>query len=108
MITVRYPSGIVVTYNDANFLTHDKAGDWALSRRVNGNDVEKIAFIQASAGVIVEFTPACKAEQSALTTRAAAECLSRSDAELRALPRGVLAALKKRLVKFNARSWRWK
>ena len=38
MITVRYPSGIVVTYNDANFLTHDKAGDWTLSRRVNGND----------------------------------------------------------------------
>ena len=57
MMTVRFPSGQAVQYNNANFLKHCDDATWILSEIENG---KKIAFIQASAGVIVEFVHPCE------------------------------------------------
>lgn len=55
MFTVRYPNGQAVQYNEANYVIYgDKV--WELYTKENGITV---ALIQQSAGVIVEFQPAC-------------------------------------------------
>lgn len=108
MITVRYPwSGTAVTYNDANFLTHGE-GTWKLSNGDPANGGKSIAFIQASAGVVVEFAPPCKVEQMAPTADAAAELLVKRRSELRGLRYGLLADLKRALAPFNSKTGRWK
>mgnify|MGYP001607650535 CR=1 FL=1 len=57
MMTVRLPNGRAVVYNRANHLDHSASGSWVLRGKEKG---EGIAFIQASAGVIVEFEAPCK------------------------------------------------
>ncbi len=62
MMTVRYPNGQAITYNDAGFLKHGDNCTWILKERENG---PCIAFIQASAGAIVEFRNPCSVRDDA-------------------------------------------
>jgi len=55
MITVRFPNGQAVTYNDATHLIRSEDG-WQLHTEKGGRWV---ASIQSSAGVIVEAMPPC-------------------------------------------------
>lgn len=54
MITVRYPNGQTLRYK-AGFLHHGDNKTWILREKKDG---DPIAFIQASAGAIVEFADA--------------------------------------------------
>lgn len=54
-MTVRFPNGQAVQYNDANFLLRTENG-WQLFTKENG---KWLASIQTSAGVIVEAIPPC-------------------------------------------------
>lgn len=103
MITVRYPNGQAITYNDAAFL--DRSGtDW---RILTERDGRLICCVQASAGAICEFRTPCKVEQALVSNCAAARYLSRNPSELRKLPGQVLMDLKRHLRSFNGRSWIW-
>jgi hypothetical protein len=105
-ITVRYPTGIVVTYNDAHFLTHGE-GQWKLSDKDPSKGGRYVAFIQASAGVIVEFDRACKVETVTLDVAKAAQILAGDATELKKQPFGVLRDLKRLLAHFNAKTGGW-
>ena len=56
MITVRYPNGQAISYNDATYLVHG-VNEWILYK--DKDKKYQIAFIQASAGIIVEFYAPC-------------------------------------------------
>lgn len=56
MMTVRFPNGHAIQYNNATWLAWDP-GKWVLKESEKG---KPIAFIQASAGVIVEFASPCR------------------------------------------------
>lgn len=58
MMIVRFPNGQAVRYNTANYLYRQENLGWVLKESENGKN---IAFIQLSAGAIVEFQPACAA-----------------------------------------------
>jgi hypothetical protein len=60
-VTVRYPNGLVVKYNNAHFLRYGADG-WHLY--TNSKEEQWIATIMPSAGVTVEQTPACSVTQS--------------------------------------------
>lgn len=57
MMTVRYPNGQAIQYNDAMFLEHGNGTTWVLRKKQGG---DPLAFIQASAGAIVEFVYPCR------------------------------------------------
>jgi hypothetical protein len=64
MMTVRYPSGLSITYNEANWLVYktDSAA-WELYTRNPKSGGFWVASIQNSAGALVEVRPACRVEQ---------------------------------------------
>ena len=55
-MTIRFPSGLAITYNDAMWFEHPAGSTWILRTRENGR---AIAFIQASAGALVEWAKPC-------------------------------------------------
>jgi ActR/RegA family two-component response regulator len=57
MMTVRYPNGQAIQYNDANYLQHGDNSTWILKTKQDG---DPIVFIQASAAAIVEFRHPCR------------------------------------------------
>jgi len=57
MMTVRFPNGQALQYNEALWLDYEHNGTWVL-RKAKGGDC--VAFIQASAGAIVEFRSPCR------------------------------------------------
>lgn len=105
-MTVRYPNGLVVTYNDAQYLT--RGGEWVLWTANPEKGGTQIAFIQAAAGAIVEFRPAYRAESSTLDLEKAARILSRGAGDLRSQPFAVLRDLKRELSGFNAKTGAWR
>jgi len=104
MMTVRFPTGVAVVYNDANYLVY-RAGLWELYTKKDGGWV---CSIPTATGCIVESMPACRVENAALTLKKAAHTLATSMPSLRECDRGDLAKLKKLLRQFNARAWCWK
>ena len=57
MMTVRFPNGQALQYNDAMNLAHGNNEEYILRKKKGG---DAIAFIQASAGAIVEFVQPCR------------------------------------------------
>lgn len=106
-MTVRYPTGLAVTYNDANFLTHGN-NQWILSTADPDKGGRKLAFIQQTAGVVVEFVPACRAEFTTLTVFKAAQLLADKPEELRRLQFSTLRDLKRALTGFNSKTGEWR
>lgn len=56
MLTVRYPNGQTIQYNEATYLEHDAYG----SRIFNKKGGDQIARVQHSAGAILEFDSPCR------------------------------------------------
>lgn len=61
MLTVRFPNGMAVQYNGANFVNSD---DPHGSRIYTKRDGGLVARVQHSAGAIIEFVPACHVYQA--------------------------------------------
>lgn len=103
MMTVRFPNGQAVTYNDAHFIEHSPV-TWRLMDKEGGRC---LAIIQASAGVIVDLVRPCKVENSAQvqTLESAARMVV---GNLRDIPGSIAANLKLQLESFNRQTRRWK
>lgn len=116
MLTVRYPDGVVVTYNNANQLSYSE-GVWILFKNygVKNKDGEEkkdwVASIQVSAGVIVECQPACKVNNSLKNIsnenalRFVVEHLTEFDGSSQ---EELLKQLKSKLTKYNSQTGLWK
>jgi len=83
MITVRYPNGQAIQYNEANYLSHKSGETWVLRESSDG---EFIAFIQASAGVIVEFVRPCRVSNPLMESESKLNALAK---EIRSLKRKI-------------------
>lgn len=105
-ITVRYPNGQSLTYSDANFLTRGNNGEWVLSTKNPDEGGTKIAFIQASAGVIVEFYQALYVSNP-INGQTPETALRIVQQHLRTLPCHKVAGLKQQLRAFNAKRHCW-
>lgn len=116
MITVRFPSGLSVTYNDANYLTHSSTAHQLWQRKnAAGQGEGFIASIQSSAGAIVEYVKPCRVERVAenLTPETALVLLVQHIRDIRPTNRcsGVatnLRSLKGILKQFNSTRATWK
>lgn len=109
MLTVRFPNGQKLTYNDAHYVSRDETF-WDLY-----SDSEKthwIASIQGSAGGIVESEKPCRVENEniGLTERRAFEIVEAVLSEGRHGERcgSLTAKIKRHLRHFNTKTWRWK
>lgn len=108
MMTVRYPTGVAVTFNDANWLTPLNDGSWDLYTAEPAKGGRWVARVQAGAGATLEVVRATKVETADMDVRKAAELLADRDGELERLPGYVLRVLKARLARFNAKTWTWR
>ena len=107
MMTVRFPTGVAVVYNDANFLSY-KNHAWELyTADPDKKSGRWVCSIPVATGCIVEVMPACRVENASLTLKKAAHALATSMQSLRDCDRSDLAQIKKQLREFNARRWRW-
>ncbi len=61
MITVRFPTGVSITYNAAHYVEHPERY-WKLYDKAPDKGGDLIAIIQASAGAILEFPAPCRIE----------------------------------------------
>ncbi len=104
MVTVRYPNGQCLTYNEAHDLTRN-ATEWDLYTKKDG---KWVASIQISAGVIVEVIPPCKIENpiQQLTVDSALELLIKHIRDAKNFSN--VTTLKSLLRKFNSAMWEWK
>ncbi len=106
-MTVRFPSGFSVQYNDANYLSymgvHPNQAIRLTTARENG---KWICDIPVSSGAIVEVAPPCRTYNANTTDdgKVAQECLRR----IRSLSVYDLAELKKALAGFDAKRKAWK
>lgn len=87
MMTVRFPNGQAVQYNTACFLSRSSGDGWGLRTKEGGSFV---AFIQASAGAIVEFEGACRVYDGPQSSK-----LSQLESEIRALTKEVCSLKRK-------------
>jgi hypothetical protein len=108
MLTVMFPTGVRVTYNDANYLVRGESS-WILYTAKDGTWV---AAIQCAAGAIVEATRPC-----AITSPPVATVKSALELVVQELNRDVitdwgevalLRDLKSKLQRFDARKKVWK
>ena len=91
MITVRFPSGFSVQYNDLNWVEWGN-GDAYLytdSKRIGGWKV----WVPKDSGAIVEFIPPCRAYQ-AMDKESEDRMMRVFESELRGLKRKISEALK--------------
>lgn len=105
MLTVRFPSGVSFTYNNANFVYRTDNG-WQLYTTDPKNGGEWVASIQNSAGCTIEASKPCRIENpvAGLTQAAAADLVLEN---LRELDWRRLKALKIALRDFNAKTCEW-
>lgn len=105
MLTVRFPDGVAVTYNTANFLSRE-ADAWKLYTGDPIKGGEWVTTIQISAGCMVESVRPCRVENPVvgLTNYAAADLVLKN---LRELDGRRLKELKMALRDFNAKTYGW-
>lgn len=104
MLTVRFPNGQAITYNNANQVFTD-AASWDLY--TDAQKTKWIASLAPSSGVILEATKPCRIENSAAiqTLESAANMVLENIHEVRG---SQLAALKEKLTRFNRQSRQWR
>ena len=103
MLRVRFPSGMVVTYNSADAVKHYEQDTYLLTK----GGGSWVALIQASSGAIIEAVSPCSVVGPSMSTvdmvnHVVSLCLQRG---LSALD---LIALKRAVRDFNAKTGRWK
>jgi|CXWL01.1.fsa_nt_gi hypothetical protein len=108
MLTVMFPTGVRVTYNDANYLVRGEAS-WNLYTAKDGTWV---ASIQCAAGVIIEATSPCAITAPPMATVKSALALIVNELS-RSTVTGwdemvLLRDLKSKLSRFDARGRVWK
>lgn len=103
MIRVRYPNGLVVTYNRAGFLRHGDGG-WHLY--TDNTASNWVASIQPSSGAIIESHRPCSIHTEGRVPADQVRALLND--RLEDLPDHLLADLKSRLQDFDARRRCWK
>lgn len=102
MLTVRYPDGRVIVYNQAVKLTYTASNhSWELANSRG----DWIASIQLSAGVIIEADSPCRITRD---LGAVLEDITDNPEMLRLAPGRILAELKRQLQDFNRQTWCWK
>jgi hypothetical protein len=108
-LTVRYPNGLAITYNDAHVLEH---GSTCWNLYESEKRKKWIAAIQPSAGVIVEAKRPCLIEnpQTDLTEQGAVELVKRMFRKKRHADGcgAEVAEIKRLLQQFDARYWTWR
>lgn len=95
MMTVRFPNGQAVTYNDACWLTTDESGN---SRLYTEKDGKWLATIQVSAGVIIECVRPCGVVNPIAPMISMDKTLERVHRKLRTLSTWELKKLKRALA----------
>jgi hypothetical protein len=110
MMTVRFPSGFSVRYNDAGFLRYMDRG-WELYTANPDKGGKWVASIALNSGAIVEVKEPCRTYNAMRdpsgTIEAALAIIRRREVASWSDLRNV-AALKLALNRFNARSRCWK
>lgn len=107
MITVRFPTGVAVTYNEANFASW--SGDRVRLLTKEGGTL--VASVGNGGGVIIEWRRPCQIENpfTGETAERALKCLIENVRNLRGYSsRLKLAALKRELANFDCRDHQWK
>lgn len=112
MITVMFPSGVRVTYNDLNYVFHGNDAETVLADKNPAEGGTKQVFIQKSAGCLVEFVDPCAVTAPPVSTlkRALELVLAevRRDGIADWEETRLLADLKLQLRRFDARKRVWK
>lgn len=109
-MTVRFPNGQEVTYNDACYLNYKSQG-WELYTKDPDKGGSWIVSIQQSSGAIVESMKPCKV-QNPLTNVTGEKALEYVIAYITELSKTYSGAklvkkLKKKLVQYSTRSGKW-
>jgi hypothetical protein len=109
MLTVRFPTGIAVTYNTAMFLKSG-ASSWRLYTADPDRGGQWVASIQVSAGASVEAVGACRIENPVedLTSDHALRRVTAEVADLARRYPSQVAALKRALTQFDSRTRSWR
>ncbi len=105
MITIRFPSGVAVIYNDARFLNQTSSA-WELYTQKPTEGGRWIASIPLATQCIVEAVKPCRVENpvTGLTNHAAADMVLEN---IRELDGRRLKELKMALRDFNAKTYEW-
>ena len=104
MMTVRFPNGQAVTYNNARQLKYTE-GAWHL---YSDHAMTKwIVSIQLSSGCIIESVSPCRVENSTQiqTLESAANMVLEN---IRYVPPRIANKIKAELESFNRQTWKWK
>lgn len=110
MLTVRFPSGVSIRYNDANYTTR---GDnfFQLYTKDPNQGGKWVATVSTQGGCVIEAIPACKVENPVnnLTGEAALKHVVNNIRDFDGYSNGrMLQQLKAELVNFNAQMRQWK
>lgn len=101
MLTVRFPSGVSIQYNSANYAIRQNNGYTDLYTKKDGEWVAQVP----TAGCIVESIPACRVYRGDIDPATLGEQVLE---QLKTLRGSTLQTLKKRLEKFDSRTHSWK
>ncbi len=106
MITVRFPTGVAVQFNDANFAARNAGGFTDLYDRKDGRWIAQVP----TAGCIVEIGKPCRVYNSNHQPEELVDALNRAladPAQRDRLPMDGLAEVKRRLRSLDIKRWRW-
>lgn len=106
MITVRYPGGFSVQYNDANYSEPQLDGSIKVMRKDEAGRLYIRAHVMASAGALIELFQPCRTYDANETddTKLVNVLMER----LRGLSGARLRQLKRALAGFDAKRERWR
>jgi hypothetical protein len=110
MITVRFPTGVSVTYNTANEINRTASGNVELCRRDAEQKLWLIALVPAGTDCVIEHTAPCKFENpiECATVDAAIRMLTRDGKAIRSAPSYFVKKLKLMLTEFNGKTHQWR
>ena len=105
-ITVRYPNGQAIRYNNADYIEWGGPTDpVAVKLRAGGEKGSHVAFVMANSGAVLEFVNPCEVSNPTTDKNKAIEIVLK---DLRAIDPWRLADLKRELQQFNAKNLEWK
>lgn len=110
MLTVRFPTGVSIRYNEATFVQYTQAA-WELYTKDPARGGRWVASVSPFAGGIIEAQPACAVENSTLglTGEKALDYVVDNLRQFSSYPaRRRLKALKAKLAGYNANRCEWK
>ena len=110
MITVRFPTGVSITYNEAKWYQIQNEGICLFTANPEKGGVS-VAYIQKSAGAVLEFVKACSIRNS-VNGKTNGELVNHLRENLRSINDwcglNALKELKKDLAKLDSRTSSWR